>query len=403
MRYLLHPNFLLLVGSFIGLSPYFFDSPYLSLYRTYIFDDRVLYVYLLGFLSFFLGGVLINILWIKKKIYKPQNTKDLNYFVLLVISISCLVFIKVVSTYGALPLISILSGSYEISSVNETQRSVGGGLYGIFSTCVFVLIALFPYSFKRYTRKKTYIFWLHFFLLVVFTTYSGKRQMIFILITFVCTCLYIYYYKLSDEHKLKLIKKYTIGFGVLAVGFFLLVGLVRSNVLEQGASIFDPVIQYSTLPYMNLTNIIINQESNPYSFTFLALFESLFAFLPSFFKGFFFDTYSSIEAMPLIEITSPSTVYGIVYWNFGLLGVSVYLFILGLIVNYFYYKAFYSRSDIFISFYAFSVWPLLSIHTYNHFVNFTFYLNPLFLLVFGGIVYKLIPKDNNGRKNEKMD
>ncbi|WP_133146492.1 O-antigen polymerase, partial [Vibrio sp. 10N.286.55.E12] len=390
MKFFLHPIILFLAGSFIGLSPYFFDSRYFDMYRTFVFDEQVLWVYMLGIVSFILGAGFLQLMPTKTKleINNSNNTKDLNLFISLLLVLSFLVFVKIISMYGMLPILSILSGASDIAFVNATQKSTGGGLYGVFSLLVFSLIILFPYSVinkkKKYSGSK--IFWIHLFLLFIYVTYSGKRQMIFIFITFVCTYLYIYYCRHADLKALKKISKVSVVVGGVGVAFFLLVGLIRTSLIDEKVSLLDPVIQYATLPYMNLTNIVMQQESNLYSYSFTAFYESIFAFLPSFFKTSFFENPQSLLSMPLIEITSPSTVYGILIWNFGYVGVASYLFFLGFITHYLYKKAFYGRSEIFIALYSLTVWPLLAVHTYNHFINFTFYLLPILLIILGDIL-----------------
>ena len=81
-----------------------------------------------------------------------------------------------------------------------------------------------------------------------------------------------------------------------------------------------------------------------------------------------------------------------IFLGFEYIGVIVYLYIVGGFVSYLYLKAMNSKNFLFVSFYSLTVWPLLSIHTYNHFKNFMFLIIPLTMIALGNYIYKKIPK-----------
>lgn len=391
--FILHPIFLFSIGTFIGLSPYIFASDYFYLYRAFSINEEILLVYLIGYISFVLGVKTIQFIYKKRVREFKFEKKDFNVIIYSLIFISLIIFIKIVAQYGSLPIISILLGDETIAFVNQTQKDVGGGLYGLFFLIIISLIVLFPYSIinKKITKSNTLLFWLHLLLLIIYTTYSGKRQMMFILFTYTFTYLLIFYYKNKDYEVLKKIKFVGIISLSILITIFVIIGLIRSTLSNEEVSLIGPIIHYASLPFINLTSIITYSESNTYAYSLTAFYETILSDLPTFIKGMFNLEYKTLN-MPLIEPTSPPTIYGMVFWNFGYIGIIIHLFSIGSFVSYLYLKAIYSKSFLFISLYSLTVWPLVSIHTYNHFKNFMFFIIPLFIIIIGSYIYKKIPK-----------
>jgi oligosaccharide repeat unit polymerase len=394
MFFLLNPIFLFFMGTFIGLTPYIFDSKYFHNYSTFVFTYEILVVYFIGSVSFIFGVLTMNIIYKNKnfnifKIYK----KDLNIIISFLIIISLLVFVKIISLYGSLPLLSLLIDVEDIGYVNQIQKDVGGGIFGVFFLIVIGLIIFFPYSVIN--KNKSFInkilFFVHLPLLVIYTTYSGKRQMMFIFFIYTFSYLLLFYTKTNNEEILSKVKRAGIISFILLIGMFLTIGLIRSNLTNNDISIFDPIIHYASLPFINLTSIISNQESNSFAYTFTALYEIIFKDLPTFIRVMIFDNFETLN-MPLIEPTSPPTIYGEVFWSFGYIGVFLYLLVVGMFSSYLYLKAIYNKDFIYITFYSLIVWPLLSIHTYNHFKNFMFLIIPIILIILGNKIYNKIPK-----------
>ncbi len=393
MKTLLHPIFLFFIGSFIGLSPYIFGSSYFDVYHTFQLNNEILVVYLVGFLSFVIGNMFVKFIFSVRRKYCPYIKKDINTFLIVLILVSLFIFAKIISIYGSLPLLAILSGNETIAFVNQTQKDVGGGIFGVFFLMVIGLIIFFPYSVIN--KNKSFInktlFYIHLPLLIIYTTYSGKRQMLFIFFTYTFSYLLLFYTKTNNVKILPKIKKIGIIFFILLISVFLTIGLIRANLTNNDISIFDPIIHYASLPFINLTSIISNQESNNFTYTFQAFYEIIFKDLPTFIKAMLFDSFGTLN-MPLIEPTSPSTIYGEIFWGFGYIGVFLYLLVIGIFSNYLYMKAIYAKNFIYITFYSLIVWPLLSIHTYNHFKNFMFLIIPFILIILGNKLYKKIPK-----------
>ena len=391
--YIIHPIVLFSIGTFIGLSPYIFSSKYFDSYSTFSVNSEILVVYLLGFISFTIGTLFIKFIFKRKiKIYIYKK-KDMNTLLAFFLLLSFFLFLKIMSLYGSLPLLALLSGNEDIAFVNQTQKDVGGGIFGVFFLVVMSLIILFPYTVinKNKSLYNGYLFWVHLVLLLLYTTYSGKRQMLFIFFTYTFTYLYLFYIKTNKEKVLQKIKKIGLLTSILLISFFLFLGLLRANLLNEDVSVFNPIIHYSSLPYMNLSNIITHQDQNINAYTWRAFVETLLNDLPSFIKYSFFNEFQTV-IMPKIEPTSPSTIYGEIFWGFGYIGVFLYLLVIGIFSNYLYMKAIYAKNFIYITFYSLIVWPLLSIHTYNHFKNFMFLIIPFILIILGNKLYKKIPK-----------
>lgn len=391
---IVNPILLFMIGTFIGLTPYIFGSNSFDDYRTFVFSNEILYVYIIGAISFVLGAISIKYFYIKPQVKnKVSLKKDLNIFLTILILFSIFMFVKIISIYGMLPIVAILSGNESIEFVNQTQKDIGGGIFGIFFLTVVSLIILFPYSIIKKNKSlfNKILFWIHLLLLMVYTTYSGKRQMMFIFFVYTFSYMLIYYKKQNNILMLKKIKKIGLVGFVFLVSLFIAVGLIRENIMGNDVSVFEPIIHYASLPYINLTNIIIHQDSNSYSYSLMAFYETMLSNLPTFIKSMFLNNPVTLN-MPLIEPTSPSTVYGLVFWNFGYIGTILFLMMVGMISEYFYLKAVYSKNIIYITIYGLLVWPLLSIHTYNHFINFMFLLIPILMIIIGNFLYKKLPK-----------
>jgi len=390
---LLHPLTLFSFGTFIGLIPYIFGSPYFDSYRTFAFDNEILIVYLVGYTLFSMGALLVSFVYRKKSRACGVVKKDINLFLMILILLSAVVFIKIISLYGAVPILAILSGSESIAFVNQVQRDVGGGLFGTFFLMVMALIILFPYSviYKNKSSANASLFWTHLLLLIMYTAYSGKRQMMFIFFVYSFSYLFIYYIKTNNYKILFKIKKIAAISFLLLIGMFLTIGLVRVSLTNDDVLFFDPIVHYASLPFINLTGIINNQGSNPYAYTFVTFFETLLSDLPTFIKGMVAMDFDTLQ-LPLIEPTSPATIYGEIFWSFGYIGIVIYLFTVGVFSGVLYYKSLYSQNFLYVTLYSLIVWPLLSLHTYNHFKNFMFLIIPLLLVLIANFMYKKIPK-----------
>ena len=324
------------------------------------------------------------------------ETRDLNAVLVVLIIFSLVLFFKVLSVYGKVPIIAIISGNENIAFINQLQASSGGGIFGLFSLLISSLIILLPYSYfrKEMTLNNKLIFIIHFSLLFIYTTYSGKRQMMFICFSYFISYLIIVSYKIKDFEQIKKVKKLLFAGGAVIVLIFLLVGIIRAGGADENQSVIDPVNHYLSLPFMNLSNIILMQDTNNNAFTVSAFFESIFSSIPNFFKSSLLADAASLK-MPLIEKTSPSSLFGLAFWNFSYVGVFILTLIIGYWSQYLYYKAFFNPYPKYIGLYSLTIWPLFTVHTYNHFINFTFYIFPVLMILIGNYIYKALPQRRN--------
>ncbi|HIF9074991.1 TPA: O-antigen polymerase [Photobacterium damselae] len=392
VNYILHPVFLFILGSIIGLFPHFFGSDYFNFYRGFYFNQDVLYVYLSGIISFILGCSFFKAIYWRGDKNKKIIQKDLSKVIIFIIPISILIFFKILSIYGTIPIFEVLSGDENISFINEAQKNSGGGIFGLFSLFIFVLIITLPNSYinSNINLYKKFLFFFHLTLVFIFSTYSGKRQMMFILFTYFFSYMCIYYTVVNDKKSLFKIRKAAVFFGIAVVFLFLVIGIYRSN--GEVTNIFDPILHYASLPYINLTSIVSHQDLNQSAFSVAAFNNSVLSSVPTFFRGMILDN-DYISKIPLLESTSPSTIYGLLFWGFSYLGVVLFSICIGFWSMMIYEKAFYGKNKIYIGIYSLTIWPLLSIHTYNLFLDFTFYIFPVMMIIVGNIIYSfLLPK-----------
>lgn len=131
MKLIINPIFLFSIGTVIGILPYLVNSRYFNVYRTFEFNNEILFVYLIGFLSFAMGYLFIKFIF-RKMDFLNLQLKRLEFIYFILILISLIFFFKIIQLYGSLPIISILTGNENIEFINNIQKEVGGGLFGIF-------------------------------------------------------------------------------------------------------------------------------------------------------------------------------------------------------------------------------------------------------------------------------
>jgi oligosaccharide repeat unit polymerase len=375
----INPIFLFLIGSFIGILPGLLKTNEVFLrYGSFERNNEIFLVYLIGFL-FFVFGYLSIFLKYKRIKYKIEKPKYKTIIILL--SILTVILLVNINSYGGIPLIMIFKGR-NISHINKVQKQSSiPGIYGLQNMIIYALIILmqrliiYLKNIKKSRFKK--LLWIHLFLLVFSATYSGKRQMIFILLTSTLSFMWIYITLNKDIIEIKKFKKKALFILLLSISLFIIIGLVRTDVSNINfKNLFDPILDYASFPYINLNRIINLSSTNSYRFSLNAFSDTFLSGLPSLFNV----NYKTIENIPLLEKTSPSTVYGIIFWNFGYIGVSLFMYIIGLFIGYIYRKAI-SNNKLFMSIYSLCVWPLLSIHTYNHFLNTMFLFFPIIIVI----------------------
>ncbi|WP_279143898.1 O-antigen polymerase [Photobacterium phosphoreum] len=382
--FIVHPVVLFLLGWLISISPIVFGSESFK-YYDFSVNYNVIPIYLLGLIGFCIGVYLIAYLFShhrESEIITFYNYKNIVVFIAI---FSFVVFLSIIYVYGGIPIFNVLSGDKNISYINDVQATTGGGRFGVFLLLVFSLIILLPGLFIN-KKNNSIVFFIVLFLCVLYVMYSGKRQMLFVLFTYTFIYLIIFYYRTKNSNAMMTIFKIGIVLGSIIVFWFVYVGLVRTNTTMTISTVFQPIVQYASLPFMNLTNIFDLAKFNFDSNSFHALFSFVLSDTPYIVRHVILSDSFSVN-MPLIEVTAPSTVFGMVYWLFGFSGVFCFLFLVGMFVSFIYQKALLSRNSSYISMYSLCAWPLLSIHTYNHFISFMFFILPLLMIICGRFIF----------------
>lgn len=396
---LINPKLLLFMGTLMGVFPLFIKNNItLQFYSRFRFTNEILTIYVLGYL-FFVLGFDFNYL-IQKKNFVNRNYVNRNYIVIkyneILLSLVALLIVLIINIkkYGGIPLIMILSGR-NIKFVNETQMESSTGTFGIQILLIYTLIILVQPLIiglieKRISNKYKKIVLLTLCAISFSSLYAGKRQYMFI-VFFSLFC-YIYQYSILNNPSItKKVITYGKNIFYISVLIFILVGLIRIDKKISFTNALYPIQNYITLPYMNLSNIVIYHSINEYKFSVLALNDILAVGLPSILKS----RALSVENIPLIEVTSPSTIYGNIFWNFGYFGIIIFMFFLGTIISNIYIRSLLNRK-MYITIYSFCVWPLISIYMYNHFLNMMYYIIPISIAILINIYDDMII---NNRKN----
>lgn len=376
-RTIINPIFLFLIGSVIGLLPKLAGENVFDKYNSFSkIKSSVILIYVCGLIFFSLGVFFSRYIVKKRKKIFNFNKVKRKLLVLVLLILVTLVLINI-KNYGGIPLLKIIKGR-NISFVNQVQRQQSNGIYGLKVLITYMAIILFlPLNLLRILKIKrmSLLFKSSLTILIFSISYTGKRQFIFIFITIICTYNYIFFLN-NYPQKLKKIKKVIIKIIIIGLIFFTGVGQIRggNNVLNLKEAI-NPIVSYASLPYMNLTSIASKQNFNPYKNTVKAFKDTIFQGFPYKFRG----ENQSIDIIPKIEKTSPNTLYGEIFWNFGYLGVFFFTMFLGLINGYIFRRAM-NNEEKYITIYSLSVWPLISIHTYNHFLNLMYWIYPIIIV-----------------------
>ncbi|MBA1234353.1 oligosaccharide repeat unit polymerase [Pseudomonas stutzeri] len=372
----IHPVIVILLGTILALIPHFWGGKYTDIYAGFVYSNKVVLVYILGFVSFVIGYLFLVLFYVFLRRRTTLLRNAIPPFLPLRFSV-CIILIflsvKLILIYGGVPLLDIAASDSSISNVNEAQVG-GGGFFGLVFLLVIFIIILYPNAFYSTSNFSKVVFITQTIVILFFCVYTGKRQMLFVFSSFMFSFAVIYLYRLGDFSKLNRAFPYVIFLLLGVILFFVVVGNVRyeSDVLIN----LDPILHYLSLPYINITNIIAVADSNDSIVTLRALGDTLLSGAPTILKSFLGG---EGEYIPRLEKTSPSGIYEIIYWKFQLTGVICFMLCLG-VYNAFVYKgAMQSQNPSYIYVYALTIWPLFSIFMYNHFLNWMFYFIPVLL------------------------
>lgn len=381
-RAIINPVILITLGSLLGMSPALVGKDTFIHYKSFReigedYTNKLYLLYILGIISFSIGYIFSKY-FIKKKQNKFKYNKVKRKTIVIFVCLLGLVLLINIKQYGGIPLLNILRGM-NISRVNQIQAEQNSGIFGIQVMLVYTLIILFlPFQLQKIKGvkklKKLYI--IHLGIILFAITYTGKRQFIFIVLTTIFSYLWLFLVNNNEKRLIMKVKKSFNNFLIISLILFSSIGVIRERKKGfQVSSIIKPIASYASLPYMNLSNIIKKSEENPYKDSMLALKDTILGGFPSKFRM----ENKSLKIIPRVEKTSPNTVYGAIFWNFRYKGIIAFMLLLGIVIGRIYRKAI-NNDEKYMTIYSLTVWPLLSIHTYNHFLNLMYWVLPVLIV-----------------------
>ncbi|MFM5662155.1 O-antigen polymerase [Aeromonas veronii] len=390
---LISPLSLFFLGSVFGILP-LFDLSFTYNYQHSINVFRVLNVYMLGGAGFFIGSLLYYISPRQRAETKSIGidiavySKKYNYLILcLVLCLLIIVTINIIK-YGGIPILMLING-LSASEINERQAGFTFGIQSILNYQLIFLLAI-KYIASQEAKKPffSYVVSLSCFVLFFSMLYAGKRQFLFMAFVMLSGLAFIE----AGIHKNKKLQNRMIRVSSIGLLFILFVFVLYANIRDgEGQSSnnwYGPLLHYLTLPLLNLDRIIQESDLNDNFLGLIDLSMGVLSDVPYSFRDYITSGYSGvIYNYPLVEKTSPISLYGMVYWGWGKFGVFSYSAILSIVINYFYMKRF---SSIYCRvLYCTCIWPLISLHTYNHFISFMYFFLPLMIFYF---IYRFLKR-----------
>ncbi|MBW4665957.1 MAG: oligosaccharide repeat unit polymerase [Cyanomargarita calcarea GSE-NOS-MK-12-04C] len=384
-RKIVSPELLFLLGTLQALFPYI-PWYFQGLNPSYRYEVTYLPVLIwgIGYICFWLGTKSVKIAsFIKPKYVVNIRLNDFKPILLLVVAFVIVQILLAIRLYGVLPIYGYITGTSNVTEVNEIQRESGFGQLGALTVSLFLLngflLILIIKNFES-KQKATLLFILIFCIQIFGGLMAGKRQSLLTTIMFLFCGLSIRY-----NNPLKPITQILniptnkiIRFFLFASILTIIVSLMgfissaRTGGTGSEVSGIEEIFNYLQFPLINLEAQCGEIGLGPYKFNFL---YPLFSLLPNKIYEGIAPGLSDLPIRP--EPTIGAGFYGNIHWGMGLLGIVIYSFVIGLTSKYFYKKSFTSLFHLLV--YCQISWTLLSAHTYNHFFNLIFLPIPSFL------------------------
>jgi oligosaccharide repeat unit polymerase len=377
IKIFISPLFLFSLGTFASASPYLYTHlSFFNSYPMYETSYAWIYVYITGITSFAFGASLIGLRFrytLKDFNISPTNRIVKACFLSLNIILILLIY-QSLTLYGGIPLLLLAAGELNANEINELQGA-SGGILGLLLLLTFAAIAFTPIlnaNGKIHLTLKTMFYALLFFSMI----FTGKRQILFYAFFYLIS-FYIMYYKVTfnlDAFR-RIARLIPIGLLIIVVIFWM-IAVMRTGT---NGGIFYPIAHYFSLPFINNIHML-NLTGLMHTRHFLSIFEIA---VPTLFRHLY--DLDVVVTQPQLEMTISGGLYGRVFWAYGILGVSLYCLLLGIVLQTIYRLA--HRYKFFLFIYPFNVWPLLMVSTYDHFVNAMMYLIPMTLLLIMRLFY----------------
>lgn len=318
--------------------------------------DYLFYLHINSYI-FILIGICFG-KFIKIKIFQS----NLNYFFKFdkyILLIQLLIFLYILYEIKTIP---ILSGINNDLLYERLGNLLTGTLLLLLITNQ-ILSIFFVYKFV-FDMNKTCIYILLFQIFISFFLY--KRQ---ILASILCSYIFFYLYKYKD-YRINLTHVFKILILlIIFILFFEIINNYRIGKLDEFEISYEnsSLLHYLYMPIKNLDNIIGYGNLN-------VLRDIIFIDQDN-----FYDMINDVENK---GVSFGFIGYCYIYGGYIFLFVS--LFILGYIIQALYFSI--SNSNYSIIIYSFSLWPLLSFHSYTHFFSlYYFYIFIIFIYILNQI------------------
>jgi oligosaccharide repeat unit polymerase len=402
-RKLVTPEILFFLGTIQALSPYalwyFLGS---NTHYNYEITYLPVIIWIVGYTFFLLGTKLIKTSSITPpKLLIKISLSSVKAVTLATIALIAVQIVQAISLYGVLPIYAYIAGSSNVAEINQLQNDSGFGQLGLLSTSLFFLNGLLLILLIKSSEimKKPKLFFIIAFCVEVFGgLISGKRQGLFISLTFLVCGLSIYSNELlkpvlrlfsvpSSRIIRFLLYSSVVGILVFIIGF---ISSLRVGGGFQTSGI-EEILNYLQYPLINLEAQCKEIGLDPYKYNLL---YPLLTLLP--YKAYeaFAPSLNELPIRP--EPTIGAGFYGNIHWGLGITGVIIYAFLFGLISKYFYKKSLTSLPHLLV--YCQISWTLLSAHTYNHFFTLIFLPIPTILFF---VLCKLFNHSNSSQQGVK--
>lgn len=290
------------------------------------------------------------------------------------------------STYGTLPLLSYIlgDGQMDVATANQLQESSALGQFGllIVSTLltngILLTLLLWNAQSRRFRLLLTSSLT---FVLLLANLMNGKRQGLFETAVYLLIGMTLWagsptrtLVELSILPKSRMLRSAFVCtaliFGIYLMGFM-------ASARTQGwsdRSSAEEIISYLEYPIRNLATQCEQAGGfGPSSFDLLYPLQNL---IPVKLVNTIFP--SDVAPPTKAERTSPSGMFELIQWSWGMIGTIVYSFLLGIACTYTFHKATYDFKHLLM--YPLVGYALLTAHSYNHFLNLTFVPLPCLLM-----------------------
>jgi len=379
---------LFLLGSLQALLPYLLwwikgPNPLYAYSISYV----PVIVWSLGYLAFWIGCECIGS---RTQVQGNRSIsiipKRLNTAVIVALGICILQLYFYIRLLGNIPLFAFMGEGTSIWEVNDLERNSMSGQGGLLVASLFTLNGLILLMIiqrcKQPRSLSLVLLWIAILVEIWGSSFAGRRQGLFITLSFLAVGLSIYYKRpvqaairalgLPDSHLLR-----TTAVPLLAGLLILTFGIIGSVRIGESPKenewyCADQLIKYMELPLINMEAQCAEAGVGPYQFQ---LYGATKWFLPSKYVESIDDEIAPFKPEP----TASGGFYGELHWCFGLVGVVGFALIVGALCRFLYNRSLTSHFCLLA--YCQICWTLIAAHTYNHFLRSVFIPVPVLIFL----------------------